>query len=146
MPRVVGSGGGPAGEHKEQHVRRRGSGVPALLLLGVAGPAARNGPRGSGLEGVNAQMLQLSRPNANEFFEVYKGVVPECVDWINELVSGKVVALQVRSSAKPEEPVLAVRELCGVEASGCGFRHRGWRLCKPVQMRLDLPQRWEVED
>ena len=68
---------------------------------------------GSGFEVVNAQMTQLTRPNAGEFLEVYKGVVPECVDWIEELVSGKVVALQLRYSKQPEATVLALRELCG---------------------------------
>jgi len=68
---------------------------------------------GSGFEIINASMTQLTRPNAGEFFEVYKGVVPECVDWIEELVSGKVVALQVRFTDKPASTVLALRELCG---------------------------------
>ena len=68
---------------------------------------------GSGFEVVNAYMTQLSRPNAGEFLEVYKGVVPECVDWIEELVSGKVVALQLRFTAQPANTVLALRELCG---------------------------------
>jgi len=68
---------------------------------------------GSGFEIVNAFMTQLNRPNAGEFLEVYKGVVPECVDWIDELVSGKVVALQLRFTSKPESTVLALRELCG---------------------------------
>ena len=68
---------------------------------------------GSGFEIVNAYMTQLNRPNASEFLEVYKGVVPECVDWINELISGKVVALQVRFTSQPESTVLALRELCG---------------------------------
>ena len=39
--------------------------------------------------------------------------MPECVDWIEELASGKSVALQLVHSAKPEATVLAVRELCG---------------------------------
>lgn len=68
---------------------------------------------GSGFEVVNAQMLQLTRPNAGEFLEVYKGVVPECPDWVDELVEGKVVALQLRFIEKPEVTVLALRELCG---------------------------------
>jgi nucleoside-diphosphate kinase len=68
---------------------------------------------GSGFEVVNAQMTMLTRPNAGEFLEVYKGVVPECVDWVEELVSGKTVALQLRFTAKPEATVLALRELCG---------------------------------
>jgi len=68
---------------------------------------------GSGFEVLNASMLQLTRPNASEFLEVYKGVVPECVDWIEELVAGKVVALQLRSSEEPSNTVLKLRELCG---------------------------------
>jgi len=68
---------------------------------------------GSGFELVNAYMTQLNRPNASEFLEVYKGVVPECVDWIDELLSGKVVALQTRYSAQPAATVLALRKLCG---------------------------------
>ena len=59
---------------------------------------------GSGFEVVNAKMTSC-RPNAGEFMEVYKGVVPECVDWVEELVSGKVVAMQLRF--KPESTVLA---------------------------------------
>ena len=67
----------------------------------------------SGFELVNAYMTQLNRPNAGEFLEVYKGVVPECVDWVDELVSGKSVALQVRYTSQPESSVLALRQLCG---------------------------------
>ena len=51
---------------------------------------------GSGFSVGNLQMMQLSRPNAQEFLEVYKGVVPEYADWVEELISGKVVAVQVR--------------------------------------------------
>jgi len=68
---------------------------------------------GSGFEVVNAYMTQLNRPNAGEFLEVYKGVVPECIDWIEELISGKIVALQLRYAAQPASTVLALRELCG---------------------------------
>jgi len=59
------------------------------------------------------QMLQLSRPNAVEFLEVYKGVVPEYSDWVEEVVSGKCVAVQVVYSAQKEMSVPALRELCG---------------------------------
>ena len=57
----------------------------------------------------NATMVQLNRPNSQEFLEVYKGVVPECSDWIDELTSGKVVAFQVRYSSAPEE---AEKQVC----------------------------------
>jgi len=65
---------------------------------------------GSGFAVGNLQMMQLSRPNAQEFLEVYKGVVPEYADWVEELISGKVVAVQVLMEANP---VLSLRELCG---------------------------------
>jgi len=68
---------------------------------------------GSGFELLNASMLQLTRPNAAEFLEVYKGVVPECVDWIEELTSGKIVAMQLRFANDPSCSVLKLRELCG---------------------------------
>jgi len=68
---------------------------------------------GSGFEVLNASMLQLTRPNAGEFLEVYKGVVPECNDWVEELVAGKLVALQVSFSSDPHNTVLKLRELCG---------------------------------
>jgi len=68
---------------------------------------------GSGFELLNAAMLQLTRPNAAEFLEVYKGVVPECVDWIEELTQGKIVALQLRFASQPTSSVLKLRELCG---------------------------------
>jgi len=67
---------------------------------------------GSGFRVLNLKMVQLSRPNANEFLEVYKGVVPECVDWVEELASGKSVAMQLVHE-KQETTVLAARELCG---------------------------------
>lgn len=67
----------------------------------------------SGFEVVGAQMLQLTRPNAQEFLEVYRGVVPEYTEWVSELVSGQCVALQVKFLAQPENTVPALRELCG---------------------------------
>lgn len=68
---------------------------------------------GSGFEVLNASMFQLTRPNASEFLEVYRGVVPECNDWVEELTSGKVVALQTAFVAEPSNTVLKLRELCG---------------------------------
>lgn len=58
----------------------------------------------------NLQMMQMTRPNAQEFLEVYKGVVPEYADWVEELTSGKCVVMQLLLA---ENPVLALRELCG---------------------------------
>lgn len=68
---------------------------------------------GSGFRVLGLKMVQLTRPNAQEFLEVYRGVVPECMDWVEELSAGKCVALQLVHKSKPESTVLAVRELCG---------------------------------
>jgi len=90
-------------------------------LLLVRPHAVRDGQMGqivqsviqSGFEIVGCQMVTLTRPNAMEFFEVYKGVVPEYADWVEEVVGGPSVALQVIFKEKPEASVLALRELCG---------------------------------
>ena len=42
---------------------------------------------GSGFAIAGLYMLQLTRPNAGEFFEVYKGVVPEYAEWVEESTS-----------------------------------------------------------
>jgi len=116
LPGAVQTGGGGAALPKPPPL----SGAPGTLLL-VRPHAVKAGHLGrivdqvlgSGFEIANAWMTQLNRSNANEFLEVYKGVVPECTDWVNELAEGKAVALHVRFAANPESSVLAARELCG---------------------------------
>jgi len=71
-------------------------------------------------------MVQLSRPNAVEFMEVYKGVVPEYTEWVEEIVGGKCVAVQVVYSPQPEKSVVALRELCGAhDPEVAGHLHKG---------------------
>jgi nucleoside diphosphate kinase len=41
------------------------------------------------------EMFSVERANAEEFFEVYKGVVPEYNAMVAELISGKCIALEV---------------------------------------------------
>merc|ERR1712060_938266 len=67
----------------------------------------------SGFAVKSLAMVQLSRPNAQEFFEVYKGVVPEYADWVDEIVAGKCVAIQAIFKSQPQDSVPALRELCG---------------------------------
>jgi len=67
----------------------------------------------SGFQMTTMQMMHLSRPNAEEFLEVYKGIVPEHHDWVEELVSGKCLAAEVYYTADPDHTVLAFRELAG---------------------------------
>lgn len=59
-----------------------------------------------------AQMFSLSRPNAMEFYEVYKGVVPEYNSMVEELTSGPFIALELTAKSG-ENPVESFRELCG---------------------------------
>eukprot|EP00218_Dolichomastix_sp_CCMP3274_P014427 CAMPEP_0170143832 /NCGR_PEP_ID=MMETSP0033_2-20121228/13157_1 /TAXON_ID=195969 /ORGANISM="Dolichomastix tenuilepis, Strain CCMP3274" /LENGTH=347 /DNA_ID=CAMNT_0010380303 /DNA_START=20 /DNA_END=1063 /DNA_ORIENTATION=+ len=58
------------------------------------------------------EMFTLDRANTTEFYEVYKGVVPEYVAMVEELMSGPFIALEVRDK-DGENPVEAFRQLCG---------------------------------
>lgn len=63
-----------------------------------------------------AQSFILERQNAQEFFEVYKGVVApaEYSSMVDHLTSGLFIALEVCDADSPDQsPVEGVRELCG---------------------------------
>ncbi|XP_064639391.1 nucleoside diphosphate kinase homolog 7-like [Lineus longissimus] len=55
------------------------------------------------------QMFNLERANAEEFFEVYKGVVLEYKDMVEELTRGPCIALEVTAESAPT----AFREMVG---------------------------------
>ena len=55
------------------------------------------------------QMFSLDKPTAEEFFEVYKGVLPEFVGMIDHMTSGPCIVLEVRQ----ENAVKSLRELVG---------------------------------
>jgi len=55
------------------------------------------------------QLFHLDKPTAEEFLEVYKGVVPEFVGMVDQLTSGPCIAMEVRQ----ENAVQAFRQLCG---------------------------------
>lgn len=42
------------------------------------------------------EMFALDKPTAEEFFEVYKGVLPEFVELIEQMTSGPCIALEIR--------------------------------------------------
>lgn len=42
------------------------------------------------------EMFNLSRPVIEEFYEVYKGVLPEYVPLIEHMSNGPVIALEIR--------------------------------------------------
>lgn len=54
-------------------------------------------------------MFTIDKPTAEEFFEVYKGVVPEYVALTEHMTTGPCIALEVRQ----ENVVKAFRELAG---------------------------------
>lgn len=61
-----------------------------------------------------AQLFNLEKANAEEFLEVYKGVVHEYAGMVTELTSGPCLALEVVPARPTDVPVtLAFRELCG---------------------------------
>lgn len=55
------------------------------------------------------QMFNLDKPTAEEFLEVYKGVVPEFSQMVDELTSGPCVAMEVRQ----ENAVQSFRQIVG---------------------------------
>jgi nucleoside-diphosphate kinase len=54
-------------------------------------------------------MYNLDRPTVNEFFDVYKGVLPELVPLIDHMTTGPTIALEIRQ----DNAVHAFRDLCG---------------------------------
>lgn len=48
------------------------------------------------------QMFYLERANAEEFFEVYKGVVPEYMSMVSEMISGPCIAIAIRAQDAPK--------------------------------------------
>jgi nucleoside-diphosphate kinase len=42
------------------------------------------------------EMFTLDRPTAEEFFEVYRGVLPEFVPLIDQMTTGPCIALEIR--------------------------------------------------
>ena len=55
------------------------------------------------------EMFTLDKPTAEEFFEVYKGVLPEFVAMIEHMSTGPCIALEIRQ----ENVVKAFRDLAG---------------------------------
>ena len=53
----------------------------------------------------------LEQANAEEFFEIYKGVVAEYEAMVNELSSGTSVALEI--TGKDDDTPSRFREFCG---------------------------------
>ena len=63
----------------------------------------------AGFEISAMELFNLTRPVVEEFYEVYKGVLPEYLPLIENLTNGPVIALEVRQT----NAVASFRELCG---------------------------------
>lgn len=63
----------------------------------------------AGLEISAMKMIHLSRPEAHELFEVYKGVLPYYAEIISEMISASCIFMEVRA----EGVVEALRKLSG---------------------------------
>ncbi len=55
------------------------------------------------------EMFYLNRPTVEEFFDVYKGVLPEYVPLIEHMAAGPLLAMEIRQ----ENVVAAFRNLVG---------------------------------
>ena len=86
------------------------------------------------------QTFFLERNEAEEFFELYKGVHPEYNSMIDQCVSGPIIALEVRQ----ENAVTSFKQICGaldpVRAEGNTIRGQFGqdRVCNAVHC-TDLP-------
>merc|ERR1712042_210078 len=63
----------------------------------------------AGMDIAAISMFRLDRATAEEFFEVYKGVVNEYGDMVDELCTGSCFALEVHTDNAPAK----VRNFCG---------------------------------
>ena len=62
-----------------------------------------------GFEIAAMELFNLSRPVIEEFYDVYKGVLPEYLPLIEHFTSGPTIALEIRQ----QNAVASFRDLCG---------------------------------
>lgn len=62
-----------------------------------------------GFEISGLEMFTLDKPTAEEFFEVYRGVLPEFVALVEHMTTGPCIVLEIRQ----ENAVKAFRDLAG---------------------------------
>ncbi|CAF0792128.1 unnamed protein product [Brachionus calyciflorus] len=81
---------------------------PHLVASGMAGAAIYEIQR-AGYDISAIMALNFSKPNAEEFLEVYKGVLQEYPEMVEELVNGTCFALEVKSQGSQG----TFRDFCG---------------------------------
>lgn len=102
--------------------------------------AIREGKLGSALEQIDAggfhitalNMLIVENVNAAEFYEVYKGIVPEYKGMVEELSSGPCVAMEIVAKDKNVNTAVEFRKLVGPADPEIA------RLLRPHTMRAKL--------
>ncbi|XP_074523856.1 nucleoside diphosphate kinase homolog 7 isoform X3 [Halichoeres trimaculatus] len=81
---------------------------PHAVSEGLTGKIL-NSISAAGFEISALQMFNVDRANAEEFFEVYKGVVTEYPNMVTELCSGPCMVLEIHGTDTPK----TFREFCG---------------------------------
>ena len=81
---------------------------PHILQAGLAGQII-DIILEEGFEISSMQMFNMDKPTAEEFFEIYKGVLPEFTAITEAMINGPCIAMEIR----PENAVRTFRELCG---------------------------------
>nr|XP_032835008.1 nucleoside diphosphate kinase 7 [Petromyzon marinus] len=100
---------------------------PHALATGCLGQILRSITQ-AGFEISAMATFVLDRVSAEEFYEVYKGVVPDYGAMVQELCSGVCLALEVRG----DDAVRRFRELCGPTDPEVG------RVLRPASLRAVL--------
>ena len=81
---------------------------PHIVTAGLAGQVIDTILE-EGFEISAMQMFHLDRPTAEEFFEVYRGVLPEFTAMAEAMTTGPCIVMEIRQ----ESAVQSFRELCG---------------------------------
>jgi len=81
---------------------------PHIVAAGMLGAVIYEIQK-AGFEISALQAVSFSKPNAEEFLEVYKGVVQEYSQLVDEIISGLCVALEIRA----QNAQTIFREFCG---------------------------------
>ncbi|XP_053178854.1 nucleoside diphosphate kinase 7 [Scomber japonicus] len=81
---------------------------PHAISAGMTGKIL-NSICAAGFEISALQMFNMDRANAEEFFEVYRGVVTEYPSMVTELCSGPCMVLEIHGTDAPK----SFREFCG---------------------------------
>ncbi|XP_041862814.1 nucleoside diphosphate kinase 7 isoform X2 [Melanotaenia boesemani] len=81
---------------------------PHAISEGLTGKIL-NSISAAGFEITALQMFNVDRANAEEFYEIYKGVTTEYPNMVTELCSGRCMALEIHGTDTPK----TFREFCG---------------------------------